>query len=150
MLAASACLTHTHDMAPSAQSLGGRARARNLPREKRRSIARKAARARWIDPRRVLEDRAALESFCKRYGIRKLYAFGSIVTSTFGRASDVDLLYVPDRRLDYATLFDAVEELRALFGRNVDFIDRAVIERSQNEFRRKAILGTAKLVYEAN
>lgn len=90
-----------------------------------------------------------MEAFCNKYDLRRLYAFGSILTPTFGKASDVDLLYEPRARLGYGKYCDAVEELRTLFGRSVDFIDRSLIERSANEFRRQAILDTAKLVYEA-
>lgn len=136
-------------MRPTAQSLGGRTRARRLTRDERRQIARKAARARWVDPRKVLKDGPAIGRFCQKYGIRQLYAFGSILTPAFTKRSDVDLLYVSERPLDYASYCDAVEELRTLFGRHVDFVDRKLIEQSPNEFRRRAILGTARPVYEA-
>jgi predicted nucleotidyltransferase len=134
----------------SPQSRGGRTRARRLTGDRRREIARKAARARWTDPRKVLRDRPLIESFCQRYGLQRLYAFGSILTPAFTNKSDVDLLYVPKTRLDYSRYCDAVEELRALFGRSVEFIDRKVIEESPNEFRRQAILGSAMAVYEAD
>jgi predicted nucleotidyltransferase len=134
----------------SPQSLGGRTRARRLTGEERRQIARGAARARWTDPQKVIRDRPLIESFCHKYGLRRLYAFGSILTPDFTRKSDVDLLYVPKAPLDYTRYCDAVEELRTLFGRSVDFIDRKLIEDSPNEFRRRAILGTARVVYEAD
>jgi uncharacterized protein len=135
-------------MAPSIQSLGGRARARRLTGEERRRIARRAARARWKDPRKVLGDRALIEDFCRRYRLRGLFAFGSILTPTFTKSSDVDLLYVPETRLDYMTYTQAVDELNVMFGRRVDFIDRRLVEQSPNEFRRRAILGSARPVFE--
>jgi uncharacterized protein len=137
------------DMA-SPQSLGGRTRARRLTSTERRQIARKAARARWIDPRKVIRDRPVIERFCRKYELRRLYAFGSILTPRFGRKSDVDLLYVPGTPLGYARYCDAVDELRSIFGRPIDFIDRKLIEESPNEFRRRAILGTARALYEAD
>jgi uncharacterized protein len=136
-------------MAASAQSLGGRARAKRLSRDERRRIASFAARARWADPRKVLEDRALIADFCHKYGLQKLYAFGSILTPSFGKGSDVDLLYVAEKPLDYAVYCDAVDELRSLFGRTVDLVNKQVIEHSANEFRRRAILGTARPIYEA-
>jgi predicted nucleotidyltransferase len=136
-------------MPPSIQSLGGRARARRLTRDERRRIARRAAQARWRDPRKVLADRAVIGDFCRRYGLRGLYVFGSILTPRFTRTSDVDLLYVAEPRLDYATYRQAVEELGAMLGRRVDLIDRRVVEHSLNEFRRRSILGSARPVYEA-
>jgi predicted nucleotidyltransferase len=151
MLASDAYADHTEGMAPSPQSLGGRARARRLSSDERRRIARRAAHARWnkTDPRKVLDDRALMEDFCRRHGLRALYAFGSIVTSSFHETSDVDLLYVPEKPLGYAAYCDAVDELRTLFGRPVDFINREVIERSANVARRRAILSTAKALHEA-
>jgi predicted nucleotidyltransferase len=134
----------------SPQSLGGQTRARRLTSTERRQIARKAARARWTDPREVIKDHPLIERFCRKYGLRRLYAFGSILRPTFDKKSDVDLLYVPGRPLGYARYCDAVEELQALFGRSVDFIDRKVIEESANEFRRRAILGSARALYEAD
>lgn len=98
----------------------------------------------------MLANRALLEAFCRKYGLRRLYAFGSILTSRFGKGSDVDLLYVAERPLDYAKLFDAVEELQGMLGRRVDFIDKRVIEKSENAFRRRSILDSAKVIYEAN
>jgi uncharacterized protein len=97
----------------------------------------------------VIEDRAAVEAFCRKHGLRALYAFGSILTPSFGKESDIDLLYVADEALGYAAYCDAVDDLHSLLGRPVDLVNRAVIERSPNEFRRRAILGTARLLYEA-
>ncbi len=139
-------------MVSSAQSLGGRARAKRLTRDERRRIAKNAARARWANfgPREVLENREVIEGFCRRYGLRALYAFGSILTPGFGRASDVDLLYVVGSKpFGYSDYCDAMEELQTLLGREVDFINRGIIEQSSNRVRRRAILDTAKLIYEA-
>jgi uncharacterized protein len=97
----------------------------------------------------VIQDRAVIEDFCRKYGLRALYAFGSILTASFGKGSDVDLLYVSDRPLGYTAYCEAVDELRALFGRRVDLVNRDVIENSRNEIRRRGILGTARLMYEA-
>lgn len=150
----SCLLGHTPAMARSIQSLGGQARARRLTQQQRRRIARQAARARWKDPRKVLADHALLEAFCRKYKLRGLYAFGSILTPSFTKTSDVDLLYVPEKDLsesglDYLTYSNAVEELSEMLGRNVDFIHRRLIEQSENEFRRQAILSSARPIYEA-
>jgi predicted nucleotidyltransferase len=134
----------------SAQSLGGRARAKRLTRDERRQIARRAARARWTDPCRVLTNGPVIQDLCRKYRLRALYAFGSILTPAFRKESDVDLLYVPEERLDYAMYCEAVDELSNLFGRRVDFIERALVEGSPNEFRRRSILAAAKPIYEAH
>jgi len=41
------------------------------------------------------------------------------------------------------------EEFEKLFGRSVDLISRRAIERSRNEFRKKAILAKTKIIYAA-
>jgi predicted nucleotidyltransferase len=41
------------------------------------------------------------------------------------------------------------EELKGMFGREVDLVSRQGIEASRNYLRRKAILGSAKVLYAA-
>ena len=41
------------------------------------------------------------------------------------------------------------EELKALFGREVDLVSRRGIERSSNHLRREAILGSAETIHES-
>ena len=81
----------------------------------------------------------------------ELALFGSAVRDDFGPESDVDLLvsFDPDTR---RTLFDIVrmeDELRAMFGRNVDLVTRAAVEGSRNHIRRKSILESAQVLYAA-
>ena len=50
------------------------------------------------------------------------------------------------------TLLDMVkmeEELKAVFGREVDLTERVGIERSRNHLRRNAILESAETIYAA-
>jgi hypothetical protein len=42
------------------------------------------------------------------------------------------------------------EELKEIFGRDVDLVDRRGIEQSRNYLRRKAILDSAKVIYAAS
>jgi predicted nucleotidyltransferase len=49
-------------------------------------------------------------------------------------------------------LFDLVrmeDELKNLFGRDVDLVERAAIEKSENYIRRKSILSNTQVVYAA-
>ena len=90
-------------------------------------------------------------AFCSRWGVTELALFGSAVRDDFGPESDVDLLvsFDPGAR---RTLFDIVrmeDELRAMFGRNVDLVTRAAVEGSRNHIRRKAILESARVLYAA-
>jgi predicted nucleotidyltransferase len=92
-----------------------------------------------------------IASFCKRWKIEELSAFGSVVREDFGPESDVDLLvrFSPDARW---TLFDMARmrgELRTLLGREVDLVSRRGVESSRNPIRREAILSSAEVIYAA-
>jgi hypothetical protein len=68
-------------------------------------------------------DREALEALCRRYRIRRLSLFGSVLTGEAGPASDVDLLveFEPEARPSLLTMANIEIELSALLGgRRVD------------------------------
>ena len=95
-------------------------------------------------------DRAALAEFCKRWNVVELALFGSVLRDDFGPESDVDVLVSLDETARH-TLFDLhqmEEELRTLFGREVDLVSRRGVERSRNHLRRRAILESAETIYE--
>lgn len=97
----------------------------------------------------VEESREEITSFCERWQVTQLDVFGSALREDFGPDSDVDLLVSFEESARH-TLFDMVrmeEELKAIFGREVDLVSRRGIERSQNYLRRKAILGSAEAIY---
>lgn len=92
-----------------------------------------------------------LKEICKRYLIKELAIFGSALKEDFNDSSDVDLLYTFQDTANHS-LFDVVkikEEFEKLFGRSVDLLSRRAIERSRNEFRKKAILANTKIIYAA-
>ncbi len=90
-----------------------------------------------------------IAAFCERWKIADLSLFGSVLRDDFGPDSDVDVLvgFRDDARHGFAELADMEEELKALFGREVDLVQRAVVEKSPNWIRRKSILGSAELVH---
>ena len=91
----------------------------------------------------------ALAAFCERWQVTKLALFGSVLRDDFGSDSDIDVLAGFDEAARH-TLFDMdrmEEELRDIFGRDVDLVSWRGIETSRNYLRRKAILGSAELVY---
>ena len=97
----------------------------------------------------VPSDRIA--AFCERWRVVELALFGSVVRDDFGPESDVDLLVSFDPGIR-RTLFDIVrmeDELRVMFGRDVDLVTRAAVEGSRNHIRRKAILESAQVLYAA-
>lgn len=95
--------------------------------------------------------REKIEGFCRRWRIVELALFGSALREDFGPDSDVDVLvrFDPEAR---HTLFDMVrmqDELEVILGREIDLVERTAIERSRNYIRRKAILGSAEVIYAA-
>ena len=100
-----------------------------------------------IDPERVA-------AFCRKWRIRELSLFGSALRDDFGSDSDVDLLVVfedPHRELGpwARQLSEMEEELKALFGRDVDLVERGVVEQSPNYIRRREILANPLPLYAA-
>ena len=93
----------------------------------------------------VTEDQIA--DFCQRWQVREFSLFGSILRDDFTDQSDVDVLVVFEGSYDLNTLIDMKEELEALFGREVDLIVKKNIETDPNPYRRKEILGSAKVIY---
>ncbi len=101
-------------------------------------------------PRIAIPDEA-LAAFCRRWKIGELAFFGSVLRADFGPKSDVDVLATFGVDANWS-LFDHLhmeEELARLLGRNVDIVDRRVIEKSANWIRRRAILESAQPYYVA-
>ena len=91
----------------------------------------------------------AVAEFCKKWKVVECSVFDSVLRDDFRPDSDVDVLvrFAPNAG---HTLFDLVQmqdELRGLLGREVDLVEKTAIEHSRNYLRRKAILGTAEVVY---
>jgi uncharacterized protein len=92
-----------------------------------------------------------MTDFCRRWRVRELALFGSVLRDDFRPDRDIDVLvsFSPDARTDLFDLVDMQDELSAIFGRSVDLVCREGIERSHNYIRRKAILSTAEKLYAA-
>ena len=100
---------------------------------------------------RIGIDEQQVAAFCLRWQVSEFALFGSVLRDDFRQDSDIDVLvtFTPDA---HRTLFDLLkmeEELQTLFGRKVDLISRRGIERSRNYLRKKAILGSAEVIYAA-
>jgi|SRR3990172_4789931 len=91
----------------------------------------------------------ALAEFCRKWRITEFALFGSVLTEEFRPDSDVDVLvrFEPDAPWDLWDIPTMQEELRAMFGREVDLVDKDAVEQSQNPFRRRGILRNARVVY---
>ncbi len=97
-------------------------------------------------------DRSAVVEFCRKWRIRELSLFGSVLNpGEFRSDSDVDVLVVfEDCDRDWGPWGSAREEmaseLEQIFGRKVDIVER---RRLVNPFIRHSILTTHRLVYAA-
>ena len=100
---------------------------------------------------RIAIPAVGIAAFCERWQVTELALFGSVLRDDFGPESDIDVLVSFEDSARH-TLFDMVrmeEELKALFGREVDLAERAGVETSRNYIRRKAILQSAETIYAA-
>jgi uncharacterized protein len=96
-------------------------------------------------------DKDRIVEFCRRWQVTELALFGSVLRQDFRSDSDVDVLvsFAPDARVSLLDLVDIEDELAATLGRKVDLVCKEGIERSHNYIRRKAILGSAEVLYAA-
>ena len=97
----------------------------------------------------VLE--GGLVDLCRRWKVTELALFGSVLRGDYGPDSDIDVLvsFAPDAHWSLFDLVRMQEELRALWGREVDLLERQAIEQSENYIRRKQILRSAEVIYAA-
>ena len=95
-------------------------------------------------------DRDRVADFCRRWKVRELALFGSVLTpAEFRPDSDVDVLATFAPKNGWS-LFDHArmeEELAAIVGRKVDIVTRPSVERSHNWIRRRSILESARNIY---
>ncbi len=89
-----------------------------------------------------------IEAFCRKWKIRELSLFGSVLRDDFRPDSDVDVLvsFEADAPWDLFHLVEMRDELIALFGRDVDLVEK---EGLRNPFRRRTILDTHEVIYAA-
>ena len=90
----------------------------------------------------------AVKEFCRRWKVKELALFGSVLREDFGPASDVDVLveFSEEARWSLFEWVDMIEELKAIFGCEVDLVSKGGL---RNPFRRREILSTRKIVYAA-
>lgn len=94
-------------------------------------------------------DRAAIETFCRKWRVEELSLFGSVVRpEEFREDSDVDVMvsFHKDARWTLFDFVDMKDELTELFGRRVDLLSKRALK---NRLRRQSILSTARVLYAA-
>lgn len=92
-----------------------------------------------------------IAGFCNRWKITEFALFGSVLREDFTSESDIDVLvtFAPDAHWSLLDHVEMQDELKTIFGRNVDLVSRRGIERSRNHIRRKEILESAEVIYAA-
>lgn len=91
--------------------------------------------------------KAQIAELCGKYNVRKLFAFGSVLTDRFNDESDIDLIVdfnKPAIKDIFQTYFDFKYSLEDVFGRKVDLLEEQPI---RNSYLRKNIEDTKTLIY---
>lgn len=94
----------------------------------------------------LVVDADRLAGVCRRYGIARLYVFGSVSRGEAGADSDIDVLYelLPGSRLGW-DIEQLADELSHVLGRAVDLVSRNAL----HERLREPVLTDARLLYAA-
>lgn len=91
-------------------------------------------------------DSEAIREFCKKWKIRELSVFGSILRDDFRPDSDVDFLaVVDDPASDEFDSMEAEEELSTILCRDVDLVEKDGLK----WVIRDRVLDSARVVYAA-
>lgn len=87
--------------------------------------------------------------FCKKWRIREFSFFGSVLRDDFRPDSGIDVIidFTPETSHSLFDLVDMSDELKDIFGRDVDLLTKRSVEQSRNYIRRKAILSSIEVVY---
>jgi predicted nucleotidyltransferase len=100
---------------------------------------------------RISIPHAEIAAFCQRWNVVEFALFGSVLRDDFSPESDVDVLltFAPGVVYTFMDLTAMEAELRAIFGRRVDVVDKDAVRASPNYIRRRAILSSAEVIYAA-
>ncbi len=91
-----------------------------------------------------------ISDLCRKHNVRKLFAFGSVLTDRFNDKSDVDLIVDFDKQAvqdHFINYFDFKYSLEDVLGREVDLLEEQPI---RNSFLRKNIEQTKVLIYHSS
>ncbi len=89
----------------------------------------------------------AIADVCRRYYVRELALFGSVLRDDFRDDSDIDVLveFEPGAPIDLILYVRLGRELSALLGRRVDLVEKPGLR----QFLRDEVLRTAQVLYAA-
>lgn len=97
-------------------------------------------------PAAIAIDRRAIADFARRYCIRRLALFGSVLRSDFRPDSDVDVLveFESGHRVGLIRLAGIEREMSAILGRKADLRTPADLSR----YFRDEVVRTAEVLYD--
>ncbi len=89
-----------------------------------------------------------IEDFCLKWKVSEMALFGSVLSDEFRSDSDIDILVSFKNDADWGLFdfVDMIDELKAVFGRKVDLIEKDSL---RNPFRRQTILTDNEVIYVA-
>jgi predicted nucleotidyltransferase len=92
-----------------------------------------------------------LQAFCQKAKITELCLFGSILRDDFRPDSDLDILvtFTPNINMSLLQFVDLECQLKDLLRRDVDLIEKSVVEKDFNWIRRQEILNNYQVIYES-
>ncbi len=93
-------------------------------------------------------DSEAIRDFCRRWKVRELSVFGSILRDDFRPDSDVDFLieWMDDTEWDLFDLVHMQRNLKKIVGRPVDLLTRYSVEHDPSiAFRQSVLSGTERI-----
>jgi len=88
-----------------------------------------------------------ISDLCRQYNVKKLFAFGSVLTDRFSEESDVDLIVDFDKQAikdHFLNYFDFKYSLENVFKRDVDLLEEQPI---RNSYLKKNIENSKILIY---
>jgi predicted nucleotidyltransferase len=96
---------------------------------------------------RIVVPKESIAHFCRRYRIRRLSLFGSVLREDFGPDSDVDVLveFEPGARVGLIRLAGMELELGTVLGRKVDLNTPGFL----SDYYRDQVLAEAEIQYDA-
>ena len=97
---------------------------------------------------RIDVPRERIAAFCRKWKVAEFSLFGSVLRDDFRPDSDVDVLVelAPDHGLSLFDWVDMIDELKEVFGRDVDLVSKRGL---RNPFRRHEILSTREVIHAA-
>lgn len=89
-----------------------------------------------------------IKDFCRKWKITEFSLFGSVLRDDFRSDSDVDVMvsFGGNAGWDLFDWVDMIEELKGIFGREVDLVSKDGL---RNPFRRQRILTSREVLYAA-